>query len=250
MSNLPAQNERKLPTIQDLFYDNELSLIEEKSKRNELNLLLNHEPNPKWLKEHPIAKRKVPNGKGGYDEKPALFIPIQRVEWLLSRIFIDWYFTVKECKQILNSMVVVGTLYYRDVFSNEYMQQDGVGAAVIITKKDAKALDADSILATAVQMAAPAAKSYAIKDAAECIGKLFGKDMNRSEQMNYEVNSSTFELSIEELQVKLSKLLATCEDQTLVQEIQDIVISIDENNTSLLRECIEDQIVKLVGHGR
>ena len=37
----------------------------------------------------------------------------------------------------------------------------------------------------AVQMALPSAKSYAIKDAADHIGKLFGRDLNRTQTMNF-----------------------------------------------------------------
>ena len=35
-------------------------------------------------------------------------------------------------------------------------------------------------------MGAPAAESYAVKDAAEKIGKLFGKDLNRKDNINYD----------------------------------------------------------------
>ena len=34
--------------------------------------------------------------------------------------------------------------------------------------------------------AAPAAESYAVKDAAEKIGKLLGKDMNRADRIMYD----------------------------------------------------------------
>ena len=37
-----------------------------------------------------------------------------------------------------------------------------------------------------VMKAAPAAESYAIKDAAEKIGKLFGKDLNRADKIMYD----------------------------------------------------------------
>jgi hypothetical protein len=35
-------------------------------------------------------------------------------------------------------------------------------------------------------MAAPAAKSYAVKDAAEQIGAIFGKNLNRADKANYD----------------------------------------------------------------
>ena len=40
--------------------------------------------------------------------------------------------------------------------------------------------------AGAIQTGLPAAKSYAISDAADCIGKIFGKDLNRNAEMDYQ----------------------------------------------------------------
>lgn len=42
-------------------------------------------------------------------------------------------------------------------------------------------------------MALPGAESYAIKDAAEKIGRVFGKDLNRKELMAYENLSGRYE---------------------------------------------------------
>ena len=64
--------------------------------------------------------------------------------------------------------------------------QDGVGAAPLQTDKGAGAVDFNAIKSDAVMKAAPAAESYAVKDAAEKIGKLFGKDMNRADQILYD----------------------------------------------------------------
>ncbi len=69
--------------------------------------------------------------------------------------------------------------------TNEWDWQDGVGAAPIQTAKGAAATDFSQVNTAAVQMAAPAAESYAFKDAAEKFGKIFGKDLNRKDEMNY-----------------------------------------------------------------
>ena len=42
-------------------------------------------------------------------------------------------------------------------------------------------------------MAYPAAKSYAIKDATECIGELFGRGLNRADQINYDTITHQFD---------------------------------------------------------
>ena len=64
--------------------------------------------------------------------------------------------------------------------------QDGIGAAPIQTDKGAGAMQWDKAKSDAVMKAAPAAESYAVKDAAEKIGKLFGKDMNRADKIMYD----------------------------------------------------------------
>jgi hypothetical protein len=64
--------------------------------------------------------------------------------------------------------------------------QDGLGAAPIHTKSGAKAMDWNEVNADSVMKAAPAAESYAVKDAAEKIGRIFGKDLNRKDLLTYE----------------------------------------------------------------
>ena len=63
---------------------------------------------------------------------------------------------------------------------------DGIGASPLQTNKDAGAIEFDKIKSNAVMLAAPSAESYAIKDAAEKLGKLFGKDLNRSDKIMYD----------------------------------------------------------------
>jgi len=170
---------RNLPAYQDLVSGD----IEKKEAQNDLNKLLNMPPAKTWLKPHPLAKKKNPQtGK----EEPCLYIPIERVEWLLTKLFLKWWVDIKNTWVIANSVVVTVTLYYQDVLTDEIMHQDGIGAAVIQVDNGAKAMDAISTKHDAVMKAAPAAESYAIKDAAEKIGKLFGKDLNRADQILYD----------------------------------------------------------------
>ena len=158
----------KLPTIQDLVSGD----IDLKWQQNELNKLLNEEPPKSWLKDHPMAKN-------------VKYIPIERVEYMLTRIFKKWNVEVRQVQVIANSVVVTVRLFYQDVLSNEMLWQDGIGAAPIQTDKGAGAMDWNATKNDAVMKAAPAAESYAVKDAAEKIGKLFGKDMNRADKIMY-----------------------------------------------------------------
>ena len=159
---------RNLPTLQDLRSD-----IELKADQNALNVLLNAEPPKDWVKEHPMFKK-------------VRYLPIERVEYLLTRIFLKWNVEIKSVQVIANSVVTTIRLYYQDPMSDQMLWQDGVGAAPLQTDKGAGAVDFNAIKSDAVMKAAPAAESYAIKDAAEKIGKLFGKDLNRADKIMYD----------------------------------------------------------------
>ena len=159
---------RNLPTLQDLRSD-----IELKADQNALNVLLNAEPPKDWVKEHPMFKK-------------VRYLPIERVEYLLTRIFLKWNVEIKSVQVIANSVVTTIRLYYQDPMSDQMLWQDGIGAAPLQTDKGAGAVDFNAIKSDAVMKAAPAAESYAIKDAAEKIGKLFGKDLNRADKIMYD----------------------------------------------------------------
>lgn len=159
---------RNLPTLQDLRSD-----LDHKSEQNALNVLLNAEPPKDWVKEHPVFKK-------------VRYLPIERVEYLLTRIFLKWNVEIKSVQVIANSVVATIRLNYQDPLSEEMLWQDGIGAAPLQTDKGAGAVDFNAIKSDAVMKAAPAAESYAIKDAAEKIGKLFGKDLNRADKIMYD----------------------------------------------------------------
>jgi hypothetical protein len=170
--------QRNLPTIQELYEEKDVELLK---RDNKLNVLLNQPPREEWLKEHPMIRG-------------VKYIPIQRIEWLLTRIFINWRVEVKDLKLIGNSVVVTVRLHYQSVTDGEWTWQDGIGASPLQTDKDAGAIEFDKLKNDAVMKSAPAAESYAVKDAAEKIGKLFGKDLNRMDQILYDSLLTTFVL--------------------------------------------------------
>jgi len=166
---------RKLPVLQDLYNDKALAI-----KSDDLNVLLNAEPKKEWLKDHPMAKN-------------VKYIPIERVEYLLTALFQKWYVEIRDAKLIANSVVVTVRLHYQNPITGEMIYQDGIGANPLQTNKNAGATDWTQIKSDAVMKAAPAAESYAIKDAAEKIGKIFGKDMNRADKIMYDTLSGRFD---------------------------------------------------------
>ena len=157
----------KLPTLQELLIDNEDSL-----KQNALTVLLNQDPPAKWLVTHPMIR----------DYR---YIPIEKIEYLLTKIYPRWWVEIRNSQIVANSVVVTVRLHVINPLTGAEEWQDGIGAAPVQTDKGAGATDWNSVKTDGVQKAAPAAETYAVKDAAEKFGKIFGRDVARKGSMNY-----------------------------------------------------------------
>lgn len=177
---------RVLPKIEDLYADKE-----QMSALNDLNKILNAEPHPSWLQPHPIAKKKIET-ENGKMEVPCVYVTVQRMEWLLTNIFIVWNLEILTVQLIANSVCVTVRLHYLNPVTNEKCFSDGVGAAPIQTDSAAGAVEFQRMKSNAIQIGAPAAESFAFKDAAEKLGKIFGKDLNRSDKVFYDNIYSKF----------------------------------------------------------
>lgn len=154
---------KELPKLEELHYD-----VQAAFKSDQLNLLLNQEVPVSWIKDHPFAKG-------------VRYLPIEKVEFLLTRVFQEWKAEVIAYSQLFNSVSCHVRLHYRNPTNGEWSFHDGLGAVGVQTNAGASASDLNAIKQDAVMKALPAAKSYAIKDAAEHLGKLFGRDLNRKD---------------------------------------------------------------------
>lgn len=171
MSNLdkaPAQlPQKKLPTLAELNSDIEVAF-----KNDDLNILLNQPPPDKWLKKHPFAK-------------DVTYLPIEKIEFLLTRIFQRYTHEIIGVMALFNSVCVWVRLGVLSPVTGEWIYHDGIGAVGIQTEAGASASDLSKIRQDAVMKAAPAAKSYALKDAAEHLGIIFGKNLNRKDTIGF-----------------------------------------------------------------
>jgi hypothetical protein len=163
--------QRELPKLADLHHD-----VNTAFKNDELNLLLNQPPNAKWLKNFP-AEMGIKNG--------GQYLPIDKIEFLLTYIFQEWYPQVVSYSQLFQSVAVHVRLHYKNPLNGEWYFKDGVGACPVQTDKGSSAADLGAIKNRAVQIALPIAKSAAIKDAAEHLGPLFGRDLNRKDTIMF-----------------------------------------------------------------
>lgn len=134
--------------------------------------IVNTNPPKSFIQPHPTAKN-------------VKYIPIDKIEWLLTRLYQKWHVEILREGTMFNSVFVVIRLHYFNPVTKEWEQQEGVGAVGMQTAKGAAAADMNQILGDAVMKGLPAAESYAIKDAAEKIGRLFGKDLNRKDTYGF-----------------------------------------------------------------
>ena len=141
-------------------------------KMGELKSVLNQTPNRAWIKNHPLTSGVV-------------YLPIDKVETMLDMIFQQWRVEILSISQLAQSICCTIRLHYLNPITKEWSYHDGVGAVPLKTDKGFSAADLSHIKSDAVATGAPAAKSFAIKDAAEHLGKLFGRDLNRKDAVAY-----------------------------------------------------------------
>ena len=158
---------KDLPAIIESLGD-----IDSYIEQGELKGILNQEPAKSWVKDHPFAKG-------------VRYLPIDKVETMLDMIFQQWRVEVLNISQLAQSICCTVRLHYLNPITKKWSFHDGVGAVPLKTDKGFAASDLAHIKSDAVSTGAPAAKSFAIKDAAEHLGKLFGRDLNRHDEVAY-----------------------------------------------------------------
>lgn len=143
--------------VEEMWVNRELM-----AKVNDFNVTLNQEPQKEWVRT-----------LKGTDIK---YLPIERIEWLLTSIYGQFKYEVKSVLVIDNSVSCVVRVHYYNPVLDCWEWADGTGAAPLM------ATEGDM----AVALALPAAKTFAVKDAVEPLGKIFGKDLNRADQIVYD----------------------------------------------------------------
>lgn len=158
-----------LPKIKDIYQAVDIR------KADELMVLMNQPPKKEWVKTHPI----ITNYK---------YIPIERVEFLLKTIFKRYRIEITGQGTAFNGVWVTVRVHYSHPITGEWDFHDGIGACQLQTKKGTSPADLSNINNGAVSMAFPIAKTVAIKDACDHFGKLFGSDLNRKDEIVYNVD--------------------------------------------------------------
>jgi len=183
--------------------------------------VLNSKPRPEWVKQHPFARN-------------VSYIPIGQIENLLDIIFQKWKVEVKGVQQLFNSVSVEVRLHYFNPVTSEWDFHDGVGAVGIQTNKGAAASDLTAVKQDAVMKALPAAKSYAIKDACEHLGDLFGRNLNRVDNPTF----NRIRFSSEEMKDKIESNFEAVRDKLTPEDVQAIEQVIIEENEKEYKRII------------
>jgi hypothetical protein len=202
----------KLPTIAELFNDN----LEEAYKNEQLNLLLNQAPPATWVKKHPYIK--------DYN-----YLPIDKIEYLLRRVFKQYKIEVLREGTSFNGVYVVVRVHYLNPITNEMCFHDGIGAQQLQTKQGASAADLANINNGALSMAFPIAKTIAIKDACDHFGNLFGANLNRKDTVAYTPDKSVIDAK-EQRVLALINTSKKVEDLMSIKEIIPVALQDDFNN--------------------
>lgn len=159
----------QLPLLADLFSD-----PAEAFKNDQFNTLLNQEPPASWVKTHPT----IP---GNWQ-----YLPIDKVEYLLVKMFGGFEREIRNIDVKLNSCVAVVRVIVTHPVTGEKIFNDGVGASPIqLDSGSPSPLHFERMKAGALQMAAPSSASYALSNACEKFGRLFGRDLNRKNTTSF-----------------------------------------------------------------
>lgn len=186
-TQLTTTEPSKLPTLQELFEEN----IELAGKQEGLNAILSAQPPKAWIKEHPFIK-----DRDGVHHK---YLPIEKVEFLLRKIFKQYRIEITGQGTAFNGVWVTCRVHYFSPVTNQMEWHDGIGACQLQTKAGTSPSDLVNINNGALSMAFPIAKTFAIKDACDMLGNIFGANLNRKDIAQFEPDMKLFKTNKEKL---------------------------------------------------
>lgn len=216
-------HEKKMPTIQDLYENTDLAI-----KHDDLAVILNHEPPSAWIKEHPYIK--------GWK-----YLPIDKVEFMLARLFKVCRISILREGVAFNGVYVVVKVEYQHPITGNMEWHDGIGALQLQTAKGKSPADLANINNGAISMAFPIAKSLAVKDATDHIGKLFGRDLNRKDVIPYNPDEKLHNVKREKEIERLRKLIAAA---TGLDELEALMEHVEAMADEELTEEYEARVLE------
>lgn len=217
-------HEKKLPTIQDLYENTDLAI-----KHDDLAVLLNQNPPQSWVKRHPYIK--------DHD-----YLPIDKVEWLLRRIFKQYRIEITGQGVAFNGVWVTVRVHYKHPVTNEWEYHDGIGAMQLQTAKGTSPADLANINNGALSMAFPICKTLAIKDACDMFGSAFGANLNRRDVIPYSQDEKLQDVKREKEIDRLRRLIEAAEQE---QDLADLAEHVEAMADDELQSEYEERLEEL-----
>lgn len=213
-------HEKKLPTIQELYDNTDLAI-----KHDDLAVLLNQNPPQSWVKKHPYIKDH-------------LYLPIDKVEWLLRRIFKQYRIEITGQGVAFNGVWVTVRVHYKHPVTNEWEYHDGIGAMQLQTAKGTSPADLANINNGALSMAFPICKTLAIKDACDMFGSAFGANLNRRDVIPYSQDEKLQDVKREKEIDRLRRLIEAAEQE---QDLADLAEHVEAMGDDELNELFAEK---------
>lgn len=209
-----TKKENEMPVLKDLITD-----LETYEKTDQLNYLLNQPVPEKWIKNHPYIKKEVINEQGKKVKVPYPYLPIDKVEHLLRKIFKRFRIEILREGQSFNGVFVSVRVHYWHPVFNEWDFHDGIGAIHLQVKSGSSPANLNDINNGALSMAYPLAKTLAIKDACDMFGDLFGANLNRNDTAMYSMDKPKGKKQVNPELERITEAL----DKAETQEDLDII---------------------------
>lgn len=142
---------------------------------------LSLKPNEKVIKTNPFSQN-------------AKYIPIEVIESALDSIFQGlWKVDNLQCSIQINSIVVSLDLHVLHPITRTWLTRSGIGAVPVELDKVTKEVNSK-----ALHKNVPAAKAFAFRNAAQSLGRRFGRNLNRSFDFNFTEDTSNFKSIFDE----------------------------------------------------
>lgn len=213
------------PTLQELYKNQDLAI-----SIDDFNVLMSQEPPASWLKRNKYAGN-------------SLYMPIDKVEFLLRRVFKQFKIEIIGQGIAFNGVWVSVRVHYVHPVTNEWTHHDGIGAEELQVKSGSSPSDLANINKGAIAMSFPKAKSQAIKDACHHIGRAFGSDLNRADSVPMGQDVKLHDVKRKRESERLIALINAAEDsQTLDVLLPHVEKFGDEEITDIFNaRCAEIQ---------
>jgi hypothetical protein len=187
-------------------------------------MFLNKAPAKKEIKTNPFA------GNSQY-------IPIAIIEQRLDEIYAGlWSVTDCALQVVANSIVCSLVLEVVHPMAKITLRRAGVGAIPIQLNKDEKEMSFSTIKSDAIRKKAPAAKSQALRNAAQSLGMIFGRGLNREDVADYQPISEQVEQFEPLYDEAMDLLKSSIETEQMKQSIER---NISRAGTDKLKSIID-----------